>query len=162
MGVELAVRRIFLVHGLIMTLGGLPLLDLGDEIAQLNDDGYRLADWHRSGIRQGAAAREPWRHPGRQPFDVLLQRMLAVAEQDIRPGLLRQTQIEVAAAREQRPPALAALAAERFEESTETRRHRHRRAAVGKPSACAFRAIRWSSESGSGALASSTRSCCSM
>ena len=39
---ELAVRRILMMHGLIATLGGIPLLYLGDEIAQLNDYAYRL------------------------------------------------------------------------------------------------------------------------
>ena len=31
-----------MMHGIILTLGGIPLLYLGDEIAQLNDYGYRL------------------------------------------------------------------------------------------------------------------------
>lgn len=35
--VELAVRRILLIHGVILTAGGLPLLYLGDEIGTLND-----------------------------------------------------------------------------------------------------------------------------
>jgi amylosucrase len=39
---ELSVRRILMMHGLIATLGGIPLLYLGDEIAQLNDYAYRL------------------------------------------------------------------------------------------------------------------------
>ncbi len=39
--VELAVRRILLIHGVIMTVGGIPLLYLGDELAMLNDYGYR-------------------------------------------------------------------------------------------------------------------------
>ena len=38
---DLAVRRILMLHGVILTVGGLPLLYLGDEIAQLNDDGFR-------------------------------------------------------------------------------------------------------------------------
>ncbi|HPH97849.1 MAG TPA: alpha-amylase family protein [Anaerolineaceae bacterium] len=38
--VELAVRRILLIHGIIMTIGGIPLLYLGDEIGTLNDYGY--------------------------------------------------------------------------------------------------------------------------
>ena len=40
-GAELAVRRILLLYGVIMTIGGLPLLYLGDEVALLNDDHYR-------------------------------------------------------------------------------------------------------------------------
>jgi amylosucrase len=39
---ELSVRRILMMHGLIATLGGIPLLYLGDELAQLNDYAYRL------------------------------------------------------------------------------------------------------------------------
>jgi amylosucrase len=38
---DLALRRIVMLHGLILTVGGLPLLYLGDEIAQLNDYGFR-------------------------------------------------------------------------------------------------------------------------
>jgi hypothetical protein len=39
--VELAIRRILLIHGIIMTVGGIPLLYLGDEIGRLNDYSYR-------------------------------------------------------------------------------------------------------------------------
>jgi amylosucrase len=39
--VELAIRRILLIHGVIMTIGGIPLLYLGDEIGTLNDYSYR-------------------------------------------------------------------------------------------------------------------------
>lgn len=39
--VALAVRRILMLHGVILTAGGVPLLYLGDEIAQLNDYGFR-------------------------------------------------------------------------------------------------------------------------
>jgi glycosidase len=38
--VELAIRRILLIHGIIMTVGGIPLIYLGDEIGTLNDYGY--------------------------------------------------------------------------------------------------------------------------
>lgn len=37
---EYAIRRVLLFHGLIMTIGGIPLIYLGDEIAQLNDYGF--------------------------------------------------------------------------------------------------------------------------
>ena len=37
---DLAIRRILLLHGVVMTMGGVPLLYLGDEIAKLNDYGY--------------------------------------------------------------------------------------------------------------------------
>ena len=39
--VELAVRRILLIHSIILTIGGIPLLYLGDEIGTLNDYAYR-------------------------------------------------------------------------------------------------------------------------
>jgi amylosucrase len=38
--VELAIRRILLIHGIILLVGGIPLLYLGDEIAMLNDYSY--------------------------------------------------------------------------------------------------------------------------
>ena len=38
--VELAIRRILLIHGIILTVGGIPLIYLGDEIATLNDYTY--------------------------------------------------------------------------------------------------------------------------
>jgi amylosucrase len=39
--IELSIRRILLIHGLILTVGGIPLIYLGDEIGTLNDYGYR-------------------------------------------------------------------------------------------------------------------------
>jgi amylosucrase len=39
--VELAIRRILLIHGVILTTGGIPLIYLGDEIGTLNDYTYR-------------------------------------------------------------------------------------------------------------------------
>jgi amylosucrase/maltose alpha-D-glucosyltransferase/alpha-amylase len=38
--VELAVRKIILLHGIIMSIGGIPLIYLGDEIGTLNDYDY--------------------------------------------------------------------------------------------------------------------------
>lgn len=37
---DLAIRRLLLIHGVIITMGGIPLLYLGDEIAMLNDYSY--------------------------------------------------------------------------------------------------------------------------
>ncbi|GAB6042038.1 amylosucrase [Endothiovibrio diazotrophicus] len=37
---ELAVRRILLLHGVILTIGGIPLIYLGDELGMLNDYSY--------------------------------------------------------------------------------------------------------------------------
>ena len=39
--VERAIQRILLIHGVILTAGGIPLIYLGDEIGTLNDYGYR-------------------------------------------------------------------------------------------------------------------------
>jgi amylosucrase/maltose alpha-D-glucosyltransferase/alpha-amylase len=38
--IDLAVRRILLLHGVIITIGGIPLIYLGDEIGTLNDYDY--------------------------------------------------------------------------------------------------------------------------
>lgn len=39
--IEMAIRRILLLHGVIFAFGGIPLLYMGDEIGLLNDTGYR-------------------------------------------------------------------------------------------------------------------------
>jgi len=39
--VELAIRRILLIHSVILSIGGIPLIYLGDEVGALNDYGYR-------------------------------------------------------------------------------------------------------------------------
>ncbi len=39
--VELAVRRLLLIHSIILSIGGIPLLYLGDEVGSLNDYTYR-------------------------------------------------------------------------------------------------------------------------
>jgi amylosucrase len=39
--IEMAIRRILLIHGVILTIGGIPLLYLGDEMGSLNDYTYR-------------------------------------------------------------------------------------------------------------------------
>jgi amylosucrase len=39
--IELAIRRICLLHAVILSIGGVPLLYLGDEVGMLNDYGYR-------------------------------------------------------------------------------------------------------------------------
>jgi amylosucrase/maltose alpha-D-glucosyltransferase/alpha-amylase len=38
---ELAIRRILLLHGVVMTIGGIPLIYLGDELGTLNDYSYK-------------------------------------------------------------------------------------------------------------------------
>jgi glycosidase len=49
--VELAIRRIALIHGIIMTAGGIPLIYLGDEIGTLNDYSYLEHPWRKSDSR---------------------------------------------------------------------------------------------------------------
>ncbi len=39
--IELAIRRIWLIHGVVLSIGGVPLIYLGDEVGTLNDYGYR-------------------------------------------------------------------------------------------------------------------------
>jgi amylosucrase/maltose alpha-D-glucosyltransferase/alpha-amylase len=46
---DLAIRRILLMHGVILTIGGIPLLYLGDEIGILNDYDYAEVDPERIG-----------------------------------------------------------------------------------------------------------------
>jgi amylosucrase len=38
---ELAIRRILLIHSVILSIGGIPLIYLGDEVGTCNDYGYR-------------------------------------------------------------------------------------------------------------------------
>ncbi len=42
--IDLAIRRILLLHGIIMTIGGIPLIYLGDELGTLNDHSYEKSD----------------------------------------------------------------------------------------------------------------------
>jgi amylosucrase len=39
-GIEAAIQRVLLIHGVILTIGGIPLIYLGDEIGMLNDYSY--------------------------------------------------------------------------------------------------------------------------
>lgn len=69
--VELAIRRILLLHAVILSIGGIPLLYLGDEVGMLNDYGFRAVpekagdsrwvhrpatDWERVAQRTDAAS----------------------------------------------------------------------------------------------------------
>lgn len=38
--IDLAIRRIIMLHGIIFTMGGIPLIYMGDEIAMMNDYSY--------------------------------------------------------------------------------------------------------------------------
>ena len=39
--VDLAIRRILLIHAIVLTIGGIPLIYLGDEVGTLNDYSFR-------------------------------------------------------------------------------------------------------------------------
>jgi glycosidase len=58
--VELAIRRILLIHGIILTAGGIPLLYLGDEIATLNDYTYRDDPAHERDSRWVHRPKADW------------------------------------------------------------------------------------------------------
>jgi amylosucrase len=73
--IDLSIGRILLLYGVAITIGGIPLIYLGDEIAALNDYGYKLHseksgdsrwlqrgafDWERAELR-----RDPTSVPGR-------------------------------------------------------------------------------------------------
>jgi amylosucrase len=45
--IEHAIQVVLLLHGILLSFGGIPLLYYGDELGQLNDDSY-LADPHKS------------------------------------------------------------------------------------------------------------------
>jgi amylosucrase/maltose alpha-D-glucosyltransferase/alpha-amylase len=72
---DLAIYRTLLIHGVIITMGGIPLIYLGDEIAMLNDYGYdsdpaKAGDsrWlHRTAFDKERAAQrhDPETVPGR-------------------------------------------------------------------------------------------------
>ena len=58
--VELAIRRILLIHGIIMTVGGIPLIYLGDEVGTLNDYTYRDDPAHERDSRWVHRPRTDW------------------------------------------------------------------------------------------------------
>jgi glycosidase len=59
--VELAIRRILLIHAIILTIGGIPLLYLGDEIGTLNDYSYRQDPAKADDSRWVHRPRADWR-----------------------------------------------------------------------------------------------------
>lgn len=58
--VELAIRRILLIHGVILTVGGIPLVYLGDEIGTLNDYGYLDNPAHQNDSRWVHRPKADW------------------------------------------------------------------------------------------------------
>ncbi len=84
--IEFAIRRILLIHGVILTAGGIPLIYLGDEIGTLNDYTYRddpdherdsrwvhrpRADWEKYAKRNDPASFEGRVYQGLQKLIVL-------------------------------------------------------------------------------------------
>jgi amylosucrase len=76
-GVEMAVQRILMGHALIAAWGGIPLIYMGDELALLNDWGYRDRPEHAHDSRwlhrpamdwAAAAGRERDQTPGARVF----------------------------------------------------------------------------------------------
>jgi amylosucrase len=88
--IELAIQRILLIHGIILTIGGIPLIYLGDEIGMLNDYAYegdveKIGDtrWlHRAAFdwTRAEARREPGTIPGRIYQDLL--RLIQIRQQN--------------------------------------------------------------------------------
>jgi glycosidase len=58
--IEYAIRRIVLVQGIILAIGGIPLIYLGDEIATLNDYNYKRDPVHRNDSRWLHRPRMDW------------------------------------------------------------------------------------------------------
>jgi glycosidase len=58
--IELAIRRILLIHGVILTAGGIPLIYLGDEIGTLNDYTYLDDRAHERDSRWVHRPRADW------------------------------------------------------------------------------------------------------
>jgi amylosucrase len=59
--VELAIRRILLIYGVVLTVGGVPLIYLGDEIGTLNDYTYRDDPAHERDSRWVHRPRADWK-----------------------------------------------------------------------------------------------------
>lgn len=97
--VELAIRRILLLHSIILSLGGIPLIYFGDEIGMLNDYGFR---------RDPAKAYDSrWVHRPRMDWQRAAQR----ADTSTIAGRVFQPLRRLIALR-QRSPALSGLEAE--------------------------------------------------
>jgi pyrroline-5-carboxylate reductase len=67
--VETAVQRILMGHALIASYGGIPLIYMGDELAQLNDHGYLAVPDHAHDSR--------WSHRPRMDWEAALGRETA-------------------------------------------------------------------------------------
>ncbi|MBI9052159.1 MAG: hypothetical protein JEZ00_22275 [Anaerolineaceae bacterium] len=64
--VRLAIQRILLIHGIILFIGGIPLIYLGDEIGTLNDYSYREHALHKSDSRWANRPKTDWKKVARR------------------------------------------------------------------------------------------------
>jgi amylosucrase len=86
--VDLAIRRILLIHGVILSVGGIPLLYLGDEVGTLNDYSFR-ADSSKAGDSR-------WVHRPHTDWDRVAKRLDPdTTEGRIFQGLQRLIQVRV-------------------------------------------------------------------
>lgn len=86
-----AIARIVLAHAIVFAAGGLPVLWLGDEVAQLNDDTYLDDPARRDDPR--------WLHRGQRPRD----RYAALADPNSAPARVRAGIARLISARRQTP-----------------------------------------------------------
>jgi amylosucrase len=64
--IQLAIRRILLIHGVIFSIGGIPLLYFGDEVGTLNDYSYRADPAKAADSRWVHRPRTDWTHLARR------------------------------------------------------------------------------------------------
>jgi len=84
--IDLAIRRILLLHGVIMTIGGIPLIYLGDEIGTLND-----YDYHKDPAKNGDTR---WLHRSHFNWELAEDRHdPATAAGQVYKGILRLIQL---------------------------------------------------------------------
>ncbi|WP_437194496.1 amylosucrase [Planctomicrobium sp. SH527] len=84
--IHLAIDRIMMIHGVIMTIGGIPLIYLGDEIGMLNDYSFKNFDDKMSDTR--------WLHRGRFDWDrAALRNDSSTVPGRVHQGLLRLIQL---------------------------------------------------------------------
>ncbi|MFT5700073.1 MAG: amylosucrase [Desulforhopalus sp.] len=84
-----AIKLILLLHGMILSFGGIPLLYYGDEIGTLNDDSYRDDPYKKGDTRWVHRPSIDWEKaeqrntPGTVEFEVFiaLKRMIAVRKE---------------------------------------------------------------------------------
>lgn len=70
--VELAIKRIALLHGIILTIGGIPLIYLGDEIGMLNDYDFQLDPLKKSDSRWVHRSKYNWnKYHNRKKIDTI-------------------------------------------------------------------------------------------